>query len=104
MQRTPRRDYLVQGHPAALGGRDLACLLLELATGWMDGSSFHSALIWLATPKFMYKESLHISYWAPSMQGQRIELTFRHTPQIRCQLQLKGRTNLRGDIYLPDIP
>ena len=42
---------------------DSVCLLLELATGRKAGSGFHSALSRLATPEFIYDQSLLSSWW-----------------------------------------
>ena len=44
-----------------LESRYLVCLLSELAAGWKAGSGFHSALGWLATPKFIYEKYLLLS-------------------------------------------
>ena len=44
-----------------LESRDLVCLLSGLATGWKAGSGFHSALGRLATPEFIYEQSLLLS-------------------------------------------
>ena len=46
-----------------LESRDWACLLSELATGRKPGSGFHSALSRLATPEFIYEQSLLSSWW-----------------------------------------